>query len=153
MSELDDLAERLQRAITHRPPDGTQWREPTAMPAALARVRDAFSDRLQERSGARTNRSLLAFRLAPQTIGDVDLKLVCRALTRPADWEQRRLIDDDGLFAQLLAKVDGLRQRPRHHQACLRALAAACAELSENNKTLHGNELRLQSWLNSAFPP
>ncbi|MBS1197829.1 MAG: hypothetical protein H6R18_1614 [Proteobacteria bacterium] len=150
MSELDVLSERLQLAIARRPSEDTYWREPTAMPAALARVRLAFGERLSERSGARTNRCLLAFRMTPQQVNFVDLKLICRAVTRPADWEQRRLIDDDRLFDTLLAKVDALRSQPRRHQACLRALEAASRELMENAKTLQGNELRLNNWLETA---
>ena len=149
MNVLDDLAQRLQRVFANRPGEGTDWREPQAMPAALGRVRQAFADRLAERSGPRTNRCLLAFRLAPQEVSFVDLKLTCRAVARPADWQQRRLLDDDQLFSQLLAQVDALRPQVRRYQACHRALLAAWQELSErdNDLPLHGNELRLQTWL------
>ncbi len=147
MNELDHLAERLKNVFTRRPDADACRSNSKAMPAVLARVRRSFGDRLSERSGARTNRSLLAFRMHPQQIGYVELKLVCRALARPADWQQRRLIDDDRLFGILLVKVEALRSQPRRHQACLRALEAAGRELMDNGKTLQGNELHLQNWL------
>ena len=150
MNELDDLAQRLQRVFTNRPGEAADWREPQAMTAALGRIRTAFADRLAERAGPRTNRSLLAFRMAPQKISFVDLKLACRALTRPADWQMRRLIDDDRLFPQLLAQVDALQTQARRYQACRRALQAAWQELTDNATTpLQTNELRLQQWLHN----
>jgi len=156
MNALDDLSLRLQRVFTNRPGEAADWREPQAMPGALGRVRQAFADRLAERAGPRTNRSLLAFRMAPQAVGFVDLKLACRALARPADWQQRRLIDDERLFSQLLAKVDALRLQPRRYQACRRALLAAWQELSERQKdtesVLQDSELRLQIWLETSMP-
>lgn len=156
MNALDELSLRLQRVFTNRPGEAADWREPLAMPAALGRVRQAFADRQAERAGPRTNRSLLAFRMAPQGVGFVDLKLVCRALARPADWQQRRLIDDERLFAQLLAQVDALRPQPRRYQACRRALLAAWQELTEEQKdhasALQDSELRLQSWIETSMP-
>lgn len=151
-NELERLALRLQRAIAQRPTEGTHWREPAAMPAALARVRQSFGERLRERSGSRTNRCLLAFRLHPEKTGYVELKLICRAVARPADWEQRRLLDDERLFRALLAKVEALQAQPRRYLACLRALEAACQELRDEG-TLQGNALHLQDWLKTAANP
>lgn len=142
MSELDELARQLQRNFANRP-GSADWQDPLAMQAALGRIRQAFADRLAERAGPRTNRALLAFRMAPQTAPFVDLKLACRAIARAADWEGRRLIDDDRLFTQLLARVDALQGH--QHQSCLRALQAALAELQ--NAALSANERRLQDWL------
>ncbi len=149
MNDLDQLAEQLRQGFAKRPGEAADWRDPRAMPAALDRLRGAFGERLAERSGPRTNRALLAFRMAPRDVSFVDLKLACRAIARPADWEQRRLIDDDHLFDQLLAGVDALHGQPRHQQACLRALRAALLELQGGDHPLTGNERHLHDWLST----
>lgn len=129
MNPLDHLAHQLRRLLISRPPADACWRDPHSMTAALARVRRTFGSRLHERNGSRTNRCLLAFRLTPGGVCYADLKLICRAIARPADWAQRRLIDDDRLLASLLAQVDTLRPHPHRHHACLHALEAARREL------------------------
>lgn len=151
MSDLEDLARELHRAFAHPPGVSHDWRDSRAMSEALDRLRAAFGDKLADRAGPRSNRALLAFRLTPETVAFADLKLVCRAIARPADWEQRRLIDDDRLFATLLARVEALRPEPRRHQACLSALRAALTECPERQadtcNDLTGNVRRLVDWL------
>lgn len=153
MNPLDNLAHQLRRLLVSRPPADACWRDPHSMTAALARIRHRFGDRLHERSGSRTNRCLLAFRLTPDRVPHADLKLICRAIARPADWSQRRLIDDDRLLAALLAQVDALRPHPHRHLACLRALETARRELQmDRSAPARPNLALLDRWLATNLP-
>ncbi|MGE5386886.1 MAG: hypothetical protein ACM3SV_13475 [Betaproteobacteria bacterium] len=149
MTELDDLAYRLERGFARRPGDNADWRDPNAMTEALSRLRLAFGDRLAERAGPRVNRSLLAFRMAPQTAGFVDLKLACRGATRAADWEGRRLIDDSRLFDLLLQRVSALEHDHSHWQSCFGGLLAAWLEIRVQSQAARGGEAeqKLEGWL------
>lgn len=155
MSALDDLAYRLERGFARRPGEDADWREPQAMVAALSRVRQSLGDRLAERAGPRINRALLAFRMAPQAVGFVDLKLACRGATRAADWEGRRLIDDARLFDLLLERVATLAPDTPRWQRCFGALLAAWLETvvqTENASLPSDAESRLRDWLAGGIP-
>jgi len=139
MNALDELAQRLQDFA--RRPGEHLLRSHPAMSIALTRIRQSFGERIIERAGPGANRSLLAFRLSPQSVSTAELKLICRHIARPADWEQRRLIDDPKLLPNLLARVALLPQT--QWLSCYRGLAAARRELQGTST----GTARLDAWL------
>jgi len=139
MSELDELAQQLSD-FARRPHEQLLRSEP-AMSEAVSRLRRRYGEQLADRAGPRANRALLAFRLAPEKVSNADLRLICRYLARPADWEQRRLIDDLPRLNALLTRVETLPQR--RWLDCFRALQTAAAEVEP---ALPG-AVRLHNWL------
>lgn len=139
MSELDDLARQL-RDFARRPHEQLLRSDP-AMSEAVSRLRRRYGNQLADTAGPRANRALLAFRLAPQEVSNTDLRLVCRYLARPADWEQRRLIDDLPLVNALLARIDALPER--RWRDCFRALQAAQTEIGKESP----GATKLRAWL------
>lgn len=152
MNGLEELVERLDRNFSRRPGDGAHWREAMAMGSALAAVRSAFGERLEERRGPLVNRSLLAYRLNPASVSFPDLKRICLGVARPADWEGRRLLDDDRLFARLLEQVATLAGKPTRWQACIRALLVAWLDLQDDHPTHRPGEKQLHASLSAAIP-
>ena len=148
--ELAELSRFLQQGFARRPGEDARWQDPEqGMALACERLRQSCGQRLQERAGPRINRALLAFRIAPQQASWRDLRLVCRGINRPADWAQRRLIDDDRLFASLLTRIDTLINQASRWRACVRALLASRSEIDATTAPVACQ--RLDDWLQTAL--
>lgn len=145
---LAELAHRLQ-PFARSPGEDARWHDgEQRLASELEGLRQRWSERLAERAGPRIHRALLAFRIAPQAAGWRELRLACRGLARHADWEQRRLIDDERLSATLLHCVDALGTATPRWRGCVRALLAARREIDAPPPPACAH---LDAWLHAAL--
>jgi hypothetical protein len=124
MNDLARLRGLLARALLP-PAIGTVGRGPTPLSRSLQRLRQACGSHEGERRGPRLARSLLAFRMSGGRVGFVDLKYACFGAALPADWESRRLLDDERLLGKLLVAVMAWSGDARHFALCYRGLFAS----------------------------
>lgn len=122
--DLDHLRDTLAQALRNKlRPAG--WGEPELMTDKLNAVRLAFNRPDAIVSARSVARSLLAFRLSRSLPSFHELKAACHGLAREADWGGRRMIEEDGLFANLLRQVDAYLDDPRRYRKCYRGLLAS----------------------------
>jgi hypothetical protein len=127
MSALKTLENRLKQAAAGRPRQ-LAWGDLPAMRKSLEAVRASLGDKRGMTRAQRIAQSVMAFRLHGKEVDFVRLKYVCLGLTHPADWDARRLLDDETLLPALLQQVCSLRFDPRRFSICWRNLMTAFEE-------------------------
>lgn len=128
MNEIDDLRQRLSRALLGRAPGPALSTPDPAGLQQLAQARQRLVPPRGRHALPRIAQGVLAFRLRGSHTPYPDLKYACLGIARPTDWEGRLMLDDDPLCEALLAALSRLQQRrPWAFAQCCRSLGAAWA--------------------------
>jgi hypothetical protein len=130
---LAALEKRLGETLNSRPRQ-LAWGDPARMTKSLEAVRACFGGHSGMARAQRILQGVMAFRLQGKNAEFLTLKYACMGLMQPMD-DSRLLLEDEPLLETLLRAVEMLRPEPRRFRICLRALAGAWRQATQEGRT------------------